>query len=70
MVMDVLSRLIEREVEAKRIHTYRVNGASSISHLIYADSVLIFFKANTKSLNAIKKVLETEVGSPFFIMHP
>lgn len=30
IIMDVLRRLIEREVEAKRIDTYKVNGATFI----------------------------------------
>lgn len=56
--MDVLRRLVEREVKAKRINTYKVDYTSFISHLIYVDDVLIFSEVNTKSLNAIKKVLE------------
>ena len=56
--MDVLSRLIQNGVKNKKIDTYQVNGATSISHLMYADDILIFSKANPKSLNAIKTVLE------------
>lgn len=56
--MDTLSRLIEtREVREKRIDTYQVNGSTSITHLLYADDVLIFSKANQKSLRAIKSIL-------------
>lgn len=39
--------------------TYVVNGVVSISHLIYVDDVLIFSKANTKSLRTIKRILES-----------
>lgn len=56
MVMDIISRLIEREVREKRIDT-QVNETTSITHLMYADNVLIFTKDNRKSLNAIKKIL-------------
>lgn len=37
LVMDNRSRLIEKEVKEKRMDTYMVNGATSISHLIYVD---------------------------------
>lgn len=47
-LMDILSRLIEREVSEKRIDTFQVKGATSATHLIYANDVLIFSKANTK----------------------
>lgn len=42
----------------KRFDTYLVNGATSISHLMYADDILIFSKANPKSLSSIKKILK------------
>lgn len=41
-----------------RIDTYQVNGAKSISYLIYADDILIFSKANLKSLKSIKEILD------------
>jgi len=44
--MDNLSRLIEKEIKDKRMNTYIVNGDVSISHLVYADDVLIFSKVN------------------------
>lgn len=56
--MDVLSRIINEEVVKRRIASYIVNGAQSISHLIYPDDVIIFSKANAKSLAAIKASLE------------
>lgn len=40
-----------------RIDNYQVNGARSISHLIYVDDVLIFSKASHKSLKGIKEAL-------------
>lgn len=38
------------------LYTYQVNRATSIIHLMYADDVLIFSKANPKSLNGIKSL--------------
>lgn len=36
-LMDILSRLIEWKVCDKFFDTYKVNGATSISHLMYAN---------------------------------
>ena len=58
MIMDVLGRLIQREVKNKIIYTYQVNGATFISHLMYANDIFIFSKTNPKSLNAIKAMFE------------
>lgn len=59
--MDVISRLVEIEVLNKKIDTYQMNGATSITHLVYVDDVLIFTKVNYKSLNSNKITLETFV---------
>lgn len=59
LVMDNLSRPIEKEIKDKKLDTYVVNGSVSISHLIYVDDVLIFSKANPKSLGTIKRILES-----------
>lgn len=56
--MDVLSSLIERGVRERKYDTYVVNAATSISHLMYVDDILLFYKANTKSLHTIKAILE------------
>jgi len=45
ILMDTLSRLIEREVRNKRKDTYQVNRAASIIYLMYADDIFIFTKA-------------------------
>lgn len=58
MVMDILSRLIERVVGKKKLDTYQVNGATSIAHLMYANDILIFSNANSKSLFSFKSILE------------
>lgn len=55
--MDVLRRLLRKRVEEGEIDTYMINGAKSVSYLVYANDVLIFSKANTKSLKAIKETL-------------
>lgn len=57
LVMDVLSRLIERKVHGNELDTYKVNGTTSISHLMYAEDILLFCKANPRSLLVIKDLL-------------
>lgn len=49
--------LIDREVRAKRFNTYQTNGATSISHQMYADDNLLFSKANPQSLRSIQNIL-------------
>lgn len=41
-----------------KINTYQINGGKSISHLIYADDILIFSKVNPKALQSIKRILD------------
>lgn len=57
--MDVLSRLISKGISEGRIGSYMVNGARSVSQLIYADDVLIFSEVNPISMKIINKVLST-----------
>lgn len=57
MIVLVGCRLIQKGVKDWRIDAYQINGAKFISHLIYADGILIFFKANLKSLRSIKEIL-------------
>lgn len=52
MLMDVLSRLIEKEIRNKRYDVFIVNVATSISLLMCVDEILLFSKANSKSLNS------------------
>lgn len=39
MIMDNPSRLIEKRVRDNNVNTYKVNGAISISHLLYVDDL-------------------------------
>lgn len=53
LVMDILSRIIFKAVEEGKFHSYMVNGAKSLLHLIDADDILIFSKVNPKSPSSI-----------------
>lgn len=57
--MDVLIRLFEIEKRKKeKFDTYIGNGAILVSHLMYADDIQIFTKANPKSLKFVKSILD------------
>lgn len=62
--MDVLSRLIEKRMRKKKLDTYQVHGATSITHLIYIDDALVFSKAKPKSIHSIKALQESSLFTP------
>lgn len=57
--MDNLRKLIERKVQEKKLDTYKVNGATSLTHLIYADDIFLLTKADRKSFDTIREILHT-----------
>lgn len=40
------------------LDTFTISGAKSVTHLIFADDLLIFTRANRKSLPKVKKILD------------
>lgn len=58
--MNVLScKLIQAE-EQKRIKGVKVNHkAPPINHLLYADNLIMFFKADLESYNEVKSLLNS-----------
>lgn len=58
MAMDVFSQLME---QVASLHLYTPLYASSVyvSHLLFADDVLVLRKFDLKSLQTLKGVLET-----------
>jgi hypothetical protein len=59
-VADGLSQLIHRKVQddaLKELHICR--GAPGISHLLFADDTLLFFKANPAQAMVVKEIVDT-----------
>lgn len=58
ILQDILSRLIKQSVEAKRFgHFSQARGSCLISHLMYADDVVIFTNGGRKSIRCLLNIL-------------
>lgn len=57
--MEVFSCLLENEVERSTISLIPKCKCINLSHLIFADDLMIFSKADVPSLNSIEGVLRT-----------
>ncbi|RLN03687.1 hypothetical protein C2845_PM13G08440 [Panicum miliaceum] len=59
-VADGLSQLINRKVQENALEELTIcRGAPGISHLLFADDTLLFFKANTEQAHVVKEILDT-----------
>lgn len=52
---DILSKLIEEGVKDRKYENYIVNGTTSISHLMYANDILLFSKATQRPSRPLRK---------------
>lgn len=59
LVMEVFSCLLEKELERGTISLITKCKCIQLSHLIFADDLMIFSKADSQSLNSIESVLRT-----------
>lgn len=58
-VADTLSVILQREIQMGRLEELRVSRrAPGISHLLFADDALLFFRADTEQAAKIKQVLQ------------
>lgn len=57
--MENLSQRFLAWVTNRQLDSYIIEGAQSISHLIFVDDVLIFTKANKKSLETLRSILKS-----------
>lgn len=53
----LLNPLLSHRDNVSDPYPFTHQGASSITHLMYVDDILVFTKANPKSLNNIKRIL-------------
>nr|KYP54501.1 Transposon TX1 uncharacterized [Cajanus cajan] len=58
LCMERLGLLITKEVEEGSWSPYRLRGGPAVSHLFFADDVLLFSKAKTSSMRTIMKVID------------
>lgn len=56
--MEILSSLLEKEVVASKITLIHKCKNINLSHLIFADDLMIFSKADVQSCATINEILE------------
>jgi hypothetical protein len=58
-VADGLSKLISKKVESQSLQELRIcRGAPGISHLLFADDTLLFFRASVVQANTVREILD------------
>ena len=59
LCQEVLSRLIDRELLKGNFSGVKMNrGGPDISHVMYADDIMLFSKANVREVEALNGCLE------------
>jgi hypothetical protein len=70
-VADGLSALLQKEVENQTIEPVKIcRRAPGISHLLFADDTLLFFKAKQEQAHKVKEVLEKYANSTGQLINP
>jgi hypothetical protein len=70
-VADALSTLFQREVTDGNIVPLKVcRRVPGVSHLLFADDSLLFFKANVEQANRVKDILEVYAASTGQLINP
>jgi hypothetical protein len=70
-VADALSTLFQREVNDGKIVPLKVcRRAPGVSHLLFADDSLLFFKDNVEQANRVKGILEIYAASIGQLINP
>lgn len=57
MAMEVLSKLLEQAVQQGQIRVHPKCSEPLVSHLLFADDLLVFCECSRHSLSAVKRVL-------------
>lgn len=58
IVIEYLTRLVKKAVGDRKLELYTIGGTQVESHLAFADDVTFFCRALTKSLTALKEILD------------
>jgi hypothetical protein len=70
-VADGLSSLLQREVSSNGIEPVKIcRRAPGVSHLLFADDSLLFFKAHVDQANRVKEVLQAYASSTGQLVNP
>jgi hypothetical protein len=70
-IADGLSSLLQREVDSGNIVPLKIcRRAPGISHLLFADDSLLFFKANVEHANKIRAALQLYASSTSQLINP
>lgn len=70
-VADALSALIKRKVLEGSLEELRISrGAPGVSHLLFADDTLLFFKATQQQAREVKELLDTYARGTGQLINP
>lgn len=58
LLMQNFTSIIDEKVGSGDIKLYKLHGARAVSHLVYADDLVVFCKARANSLSAVKSVFD------------
>lgn len=62
IVIEYLSRLIQNVVDGRRMDLYTLGGVRVESLLAFADDIVFFIRASTKSFRTLKELLDETEG--------
>jgi len=70
-VADGLSTLLQKKVQDRSLQDLKVcRGTPGISHLLFADDTLLFFKANVEQASLVKQALDLFAGCTGQLINP
>jgi hypothetical protein len=70
-VADGLSKLISKKVESQALQELHIcRGAPGISHLLFGDDTMLFFRASVGQANTIKDILDTYTRCTCQLINP
>lgn len=55
--MESLTQILELRIREEKYHNYLLGGVSSISHLFFADDILLFGQEDFYTLETVKEAL-------------